>query len=93
MLNKFKSYLNITSFCRIICIPNIIVFKQHKPLYRQIHSKSTSSLACLSLGNLSKKVILTLAMLLLQTMSVLRTKSYGCHWFQQESKEFIYRQN
>jgi len=29
----------------------------------------------------------------LQEMSVLRSKSYSCHWFQQENKEFIYRQN
>lgn len=30
MLSEFKSYLNITSFCRIICIPNIIIFKQQQ---------------------------------------------------------------
>lgn len=28
-----------------------------------------------------------------QAMPVLRSKSHSCHWFQQLSKEFIYRQN
>lgn len=36
---------------------------------------------------------MTLTMPLLQAMSVLRSKSYSCHWFQQANEEFIYRQN
>lgn len=40
-----------------------------------------------------KKVIMTLAMLPLQVWAVLRSKSYHCHWFQQENIKFVYSQD
>lgn len=40
-----------------------------------------------------KKVIMTLAMRPLQAWAVFRSKSYHCHWFQQENIKFIYSQD
>lgn len=104
MLKEFKSYLHVTSSCRIISIPNITIFKQQQqPPHRQIHSKCISILACLSLGNTRKgyhgscsvslpKKKLSWLLQCLPSKPCFKVKLSSCCCFQQGSKEFVYRQ-
>lgn len=89
MLNEFKSHLNITSFCRIIAIPNIIIFEQQQPPHRHIHSKCISILLCLSLGNTPKKGYPGSCNASLPSQLCFKVKLLSCCWFQQEIRSLF----